>query len=840
MSGTLRVLCVEDSPDDALLVTRELRRAYPEVQITRVEDAASMRQALAAAPWDVIVCDWSLPGFSGSAALRLVQELRLEIPFLIVSGTIGEEKAADAIRGGADDFVLKDRLSRLLPAVERAIADAKIRAELKRRREQAERELRQAHAELESRIAARTEELRVANERIAREQALVQAAFLVLTDAVLVVNHAGTIELANGAALDLFGPSIVGTSNEALMEQLQVKERGGAPVLREHTVRVACLERGQAIRNVVRELTLADGRRRTVCLDAMPIPGPDGIRDAVMAFHDITEEDALRETLAKANLELQVRNGELQAQEEQLRTRAAELAENQRTLSQRNDELLQASRLKSELLASMSHELRTPLNAIIGFSNLLLAGDYGALAAKQTPVLGDVLAAGEQLLVLINDVLDLSKIEAGKIALHLSSVDVADAVQQACMLVANAARKRSITVENRVQAGVAVVHADPDRLRQILNNLLSNAVKFTPERGVVTCQVSVSGERVRVAVVDTGIGIAEREAHKLFVPFSQLDTGYTRRYQGTGLGLSICKKLVEVMGGEIGFTSEIGKGSTFFFTLPAATSSHALVQSPPSSRPRVAKSIVMLVEDEEPDGGVMERGLQREGYLVARCRSAEEALAMLDRVSPGMFVVDLALPGLSGAELIERIRQLPQHRHTPMAVLTALDLQGDEHARIAASVDTVMRKGEASHGKVVKELARISAARLRVLIVDDSDVNRKVIRAMLQRLECTMLEVADGESGIRAAREHLPTVILMDVQMPGMDGLTATRELKSDPTTSEIPVIAVSAHAMAGDAERALHAGCIAYVSKPVSRARLYDALDVALGGGGWRRALSP
>jgi signal transduction histidine kinase/ActR/RegA family two-component response regulator len=436
---------------------------------------------------------------------------------------------------------------------------------------------------------------------------------------------------------------------------------------------------------------------------------------------------ALR-ALSRKHAGLLAQHQELLVDHQALLGQFEELAARHEEVAARNAELTRASRMKSDFLASMSHELRTPLNAVIGFSDLLLSGDYGPLDALQRPVVQDVKAAGHQLLTVINDVLDLSKIEAGRIEVRALRVDVAEPVEQACSLVASAARHRSIQVVNDVRERLTFATADPDRLRQVLINLTSNAVKFTPEGGTVTIEAGSVAGRVRVAVSDTGIGIAQADADKLFFPFSQLDSGHARRFQGTGLGLSICKSLIELMGGTIDFTSEPGKGSTFFFTLPAA---------------------------------------ERRPVLTPLCMPA---------VRPSEPPLSYHAGGRPG---------------------------------------------------------------LRVLLVDDSEVNRRVIRAMLQRTACEVIEVGDAASGIRVAREQAPAVILMDIEMPEMDGLTATARLKADATTIAIPVIAVTAHAMAGDADRALAAGCVAYVSKPISRARLYEALDLALGGTEWRDAPS-
>jgi signal transduction histidine kinase/CheY-like chemotaxis protein len=591
-------------------------------------------------------------------------------------------------------------------------------------------------------------------------------------------------------------------------------------------------------------LAAARSRERSLSEEAAALTQGLVVQRATLEATTI-EDRALRETLAVANRDLQTRNEELQAQEEELRAQSEELTSGQSELELRNQELARASRLKSDFLASMSHELRTPLNAVIGFSDLLLAGDYGALDPVQAPVIRDVLAAGHQLLTLINDVLDLSKIEAGRVEVSAVPIDVAVAVTQACKLLASAAARKSVRVVNNVPSGSLFAAADPDRLRQIVVNLVSNAVKFTPEGGSVTIEASAESGRVRVSVIDTGIGIAAADVSKLFVPFSQLDSGYARRFQGTGLGLSICKRLIELMGGEIGLSSEVGKGTTLSFTLPASSSA-----SPPASPPIVRaqtiaaapgsgeKPRILVIEDEPDDARLVELILGREGYAVTHVASAEDALATMDALSPALLLVDLGLPGLSGVGFIDWVRASARWRETPVVVLSGRDLEGEERARLEASVDYLARKGDMSRADFSRRIRELcppppkAPPRRRVLVVDDNEANRKVLRAMLRRLPCEVIEAADAQAGLFSVREQAPEVILMDIQMPGMDGLAATAVLKADPATREIPIIAVSAHAMAGDADRALAAGCIAYIPKPVARVALYEALGVALGSG--------
>ena len=695
--------------------------------------------------------------------------------------------------------------------------------------------------------AARTEALTRA---LAEQRQRLETIFEALVDAVMLLDEAGNVQIANPAARKLFGRGVTDRNIDQLSDVQQVQCADGSPLRPDQTIRATCLVRGEQLHDVVRRIVCADGGGRIFTINGVPILQGERPIGVVAVFHDITEEHALREHVARANERLRKQNEELASQQEELHAQAEELVKGQAQLALRNEQLAHSSRLKSDFLASMSHELRTPLNAVIGFSDLLLAGDYGAVDANQQGVLRDVLSAGNQLLTLINDVLDLSKIEAGRIETRAARVDIAEAMTHACHLLASAARTRFVTVSSLAATGTLFALADPDRLRQVLLNLVSNAVKFTPEQGSVTLDASIQGGKLHISVSDTGIGISPSDAEKLFVPFSQIDSGYTRRFQGTGLGLSISKQLVELMGGQIGFTSAPGEGSVFFFTLPVAsrvrltpaagmravrTSIPPIIASPRGSRP-----MVLLVEDEEPDGRFIQLVIEQGGFNVVRAHDAESALAIVAAERPALMVIDLGLPGLSGDALIEQLRAREELREIPIAVLSGRDLSRDDQARLTPLVQDILQKGTLSRAELLQKLAALCPPRrpsgaVRVLVIDDTMLNRKLLRAMLQGPECEVLEAPDGPSGIEAARDQAPTVILMDMQMPGMDGLTATMQLKADDRTRGIPVIAVTAHAMSGDAERMLAAGCVGYVSKPISRTKLDEALGVALGEDVWR-----
>jgi two-component system chemotaxis sensor kinase CheA len=539
-----------------------------------------------------------------------------------------------------------------------------------------------------------------------------------------------------------------------------------------------------------------------------------------------------------SNERLQAQNEELRAQEEELRAQGEELVAQQGQLVERNAELARASRMKSDFLSSMSHELRTPLNAVIGFADVLLSGTYGPVAPEQRAAVTDIHAAGRQLLTLVNDILDLSKIEAGRLEVRPERVDLAHPAVEACSLLESLAARKGVSLDDTIPAGALFCVADGDRVRQVIVNLLSNAVKFTPRGGKVTLSARVERDRVRVEVADTGVGIAATDASLLFQPFSQVDRGAAAG--GTGLGLSICKRLIELMGGEIGFTSEPGRGSVFFFTLPVASGAGAPLR-PPAPEParhleHAARGTVVVVEDEPTDARVTEEVLAGGGYQVRAVRTGEEALDLLETVKPEVVVVDLGLPGMSGFALVQRVREKLDGA-VAIVVLTARDLTTDERTRLDASVDLVAQKGMMTGGGFLDAIGSLRGRTKRdrvtgggrVLVVDDSEVNRRVVKAVLSPAGYDVVEAPDAAAGLAIAREQPPRIVLMDIRMPGMDGLEATRELAADPRTRGIPVVAVSAQAMAGDRDRALAAGCVAYVAKPIGRQELLDVVSAAI-----------
>ena len=553
---------------------------------------------------------------------------------------------------------------------------------------------------------------------------------------------------------------------------------------------------------------------------------------------------ALGTALAAANDELRAQNEELRAQEEELRSQSDELVAKQRALAMSNEALEKGSRHKSEFLSDMSHELRTPLNAVIGFSELLLGDTYGQLADAQRERVNDIATAGRQLLALVNDILDLSRIEAGRVELKIADIDLRSSMDEAVALLQPIADKKKVKVEAILPPEPLTVSADPDRVRQVLVNLLSNAIKFTPANGSVEIEANLDDAMVRTEVRDTGIGISPDDAGKLFSPFTQLEGGANAG--GAGLGLSISKRLVELMSGGIGVDSAVGRGSIFYFTLPRA-GEKAEAQRAARARsiePKkwASKRRIVVVEDDPKQIHAIEELLARAGHDVHAATGPASAMTDVEQFSPELVVVDLGLPNRAGFklvdELVDRKKNEAISKNLAIVALTSQPLPAEERTSLAKSVDLVAEKGVMTGAGFLDAIAALleqtaPRKKSRVLVVDDSAINRSVLRAMLESAGFDVVEADRAKDGIAMAQAAPPQVILMDIRMPDMNGLDATRALRQDPRTLTTPIIAVSAQAMTGDRQLALDAGCVAYVTKPVARQELLSAIGGALQKGG-------
>jgi signal transduction histidine kinase len=483
----LRVLVAEDSEDDFEILLRELKRSGYEVSAQRVASVMQFEAALAKT-WDLVISDWMMPGFGGRIVLDTLSAKRLSTPCIVISGTIGEEPAVEALKAGALDFLSKDKPKRFVPVIERA--------------------------------------LREAAERV---------------------------------------------------------------------------------------------------------------------------------------------------QSEEIRRRSA-------ALEMQNRRIQEANRLKSEFLANMSHELRTPLNAIIGFAELLHDGQVPSGSAQHKEFLGDILASGKHLLQLINDVLDLAKVESGKLEFRPEQVEVSRVVSEISSILRTHLAAKRVHLELEIDPTIGVLFLDPGRLKQIAYNYLSNAIKFSSPGARMLLRIVSEGDTMfRVSVTDEGIGISEVDQARLFVEFQQLEAGLAKRHQGTGLGLALTKRLVEAQGGYVGVVSEVGKGSTFYAVIPRRVETLqeiALPRVATRDRASMRKGAhsVLVVEDDARDQAQLVRALSDAGYEVEVATTGAQALsrwrqraAVFDAVT-----IDLLLPDMSGLDVLAALQGDPRATGLPIIVVTVV------------------------------------------------------------------------------------------------------------------------------------------------------------------------
>lgn len=491
---------------------------------------------------------------------------------------------------------------------------------------------------------------------------------------------------------------------------------------------------------------------------------------------------------AKRNLVL-VRSitARIEAEAEAERTREA--------LAAARDAALGASRAKSAFLANMSHELRTPLNAILGYGEMLYEEADADGNAANAADLKKIIVAGRHLLQLISDVLDLSKIEAGRVEVRLAEVDLADLADEVLAGFHGSAAARGNRLTVQVSPGFTAVRTDGQKLRQIVNNLVSNGVKFT-EHGTVDVGIAPEGDRMRITVRDTGIGMTEEQQQRLFTEFYQADSSTTRKYGGTGLGLAISRRYVQMLGGEIELQSKSGAGSTFTVLLPVRE--HTPL--PVVERPRIGATIeqalgqgsrtVLVIDDDPYLQEMMVRYLSKEGITVVVAGDGAEGVAMARRIRPSVITLDVMMPGANGWAVLQRIKAEPELASIPVIMVTMLDDYGAGFALGAADYLTK----PLARDRLVATIRRHLPGRVGpILLVEDDEAIRDLgARALIR--EGWGVELArNGREALAWLADNVPAMILLDLLMPDVDGFEVLAWLRQSPMHADVPIIVVTA-----------------------------------------------
>jgi signal transduction histidine kinase/CheY-like chemotaxis protein len=567
----------------------------------------------------------------------------------------------------------------------------------------------------------------------------------------------------------------------------------------------------------------------------LPVFGPDGkIVYLIHRVEDVTEfvhlkqletpqhklAEGLQTKTSQMKSEIFLRAQEVQNANRKLETANRELARLYEETKEQSLLIQEANRLKSEFLANMSHELRTPLNGIIGFAEIMHDSRVGPISQDHKEYLGDILASARHLLQLINDILDLSKVEAGKMEFKVERIDPTIVVAEVREIVRTLAAEKRISLRSEIDPAISLIEADQRSFKQLLYNYLSNALKFTPEEGEVIVRVKPEGrERFRIEVKDSGIGIKPEDRARLFVEFQQLDSTAAKKYPGTGLGLALTKRIVEAQGGRVGVISTPGKGSTFYAVLPRAGRTVEEAFDKKTAQTALSGApLILVIEDDAKDRSRIAGALRGAGYGVETVATGAEALVRCREHHFDAITLDIMLPDMSGRAVLEKLRERGLNQKTPVIVVTLL-----AHKGIVAGfqITDILAKPVAK-GEILKALQRCGIepdGTRPILVVDDDKSALKLASEMLQLLGYRPVCRQDGASALKAAFKNRPAAVVLDLVMPGMDGFEFLKRFRKSKRGRQIPVIVWTGKDLT-DAERMELRSAASSIAKKDDQAR--------------------
>ncbi|MEW4455647.1 response regulator [Bremerella sp. JC817] len=780
MPPSIRILLIEDSSDEAGQIQQFLSETEEQFSLAHVERLEDGLSHLRQGEVDVVLLDLDLPDSAGVATIQSVHSQFPRVPMVVLANRSDRELASRAIQEGAQDCLPKEQIDS--GSLTRSIRYA----------------IERTHRQLAESTLENSE---------ARYRGLVDT----LPVCVLQKDLDGRFIFANQAYSEFTGHVVADILGKT---DFDLSPHDVAEKFREDDRKVA--ESGQQFRDIEENTT--DGHTTWVEVIKSPIRDAQGTIVGTQAiFWDVTQRQMAIETLRNAK----------------------EAAE-------------EANRAKSEFLANMSHEIRTPLNAVIGMAELLLDT---SLTQTQRDYLKMVHESGESLLSVINDILDFSKIEAGKLDLISKPFDIRETVGDMMKPLGIRAGSNGLELTCHFAPEVpAVIEGDSHRLRQIVVNLVGNAIKFT-EQGEIDFDVSVEstdGDNVLLhfQVRDTGIGVPEDKLSTIFEAFEQADSGSTRHYGGTGLGLAICARLVDLMRGEIWVESEVGTGSTFHFKAPFPINRVSPIGQPRSAA-RIQGTHVLIVDDNATNRTILDEIVRSWGMRAQSAANAEQGLTMLKEAKSindpyAILLTDVEMPGRDGLDLITSMRAIPSLEKTLAIVLSSSDRPSTrgrgENLDISAFLMKPVKQSELfdaiivalgvaapeddHEGSTASRLPRIRP--LNVLLAEDNRANQRLAIALLEKWGHTVTLATTGKEAVQMWEANTYDLIVMDVQMPEMDGLQATQTIRQHEQTrgGHIPIIAMTAHALSGDREKCLAAGMDGYTSKPLRIQELHDAIS--------------
>ncbi len=557
---------------------------------------------------------------------------------------------------------------------------------------------------------------------------------------------------------------------------------------------------------------------------------------------------------------LEFQNRELEAQKTELASQSAELSEQNRELEIQKYQLNEANKLKTNFLSNMSHELRTPLNSVIALSGVLNRRLVNKIPQEEYSYLEVIERNGKNLLALINDILDISRIESGRVEVELTSFNVNNLIAEIVNMIKPQADQKKIKLLQTIADPNLNMSTDSGKCIHILQNLIGNAVKFT-ENGKVEIEAKSKDRKIMISIADTGIGISEANLEHIFDEFRQADSSTSRKYGGTGLGLSIAKKYANLLGGTIEVVSTLNVGSTFTLVLPEEyngeikpeqQNENKVIESnepePEENKYLNSTKTVLLVEDSEPAIIQIKDFIEECGYNILVAHNGREAFDRISEKVPDAMILDLMMPDVDGFEVLKNLRESEYTSHIPVLILTAKHITKEEFAVLRRNnVHQLIQKGDVNKTDLLNAVTAMMSLNKHVpektgmqtnpvkekpvvLVVEDNPDNMVTVKAILDKT-FTVLTAVDGIAGVDLAALSKPSLILMDIALPGIDGVEAFDRIKAKSELAHIPVIALTASAKLSDREELLNHGFDAYIPKPIDEKLFFETINEVLYG---------